>query len=444
MFFDFTEEISLNANALKTYRLLRGLFFAGAILLALYLAVLILFPSRYFYFDFTKPTDNANNIVSPRDGENSPAIDGKISEEKSLVFDTMINENFPEASVDFSLNGNYVNPLSGSISIQKTYRALFYPTGSPIGFKDGTLLKAGADRFIISDDLLRKFSNSAIKNLGYGENQFTQISAEDLKHNVMGEFIDKDSDYPNNSLFKISDNFYMLHAGKLRPFTSPTSFNSQYDPAMAMEKNEDFLGRYPLDENPIGFSDGSLISYADSVFIVSEGQIFPIDNPQTFLDNGFDFADVIPANADEIALYERTKLFNKTSISPTGVVFSSIESPGWFMIKDEKKLPVPSEKVLASWLRKKPVLFSQNEASSCQIKKSGYFFQKNNYTCRLRLSEAGPLYGNAFQFAIVPDTDVQISVLNVTYSRAISVSNLKKSLVSLYNKIVSNYYAPVQ
>lgn len=444
MFFDFTQEISLQGKTLQIYRWLRGLLFVTFLLLAIYLALLILFPSRSFYFTFANPTSNNNTILSPRDESDSPLINGAIAKNKPIIFDTMISENFPDASVDFSLAGNYSKPLSGKISIQKTYRALFYPTDLPIGFKDGTLLKTGSDHFIVSDGYARKFSTLALKNLGFSENQFVQVTADDLKYNPVGDFIDQNSDYPNNSLFKIADTFYIFYNGKLRPFTSVAAFNSQFDASLAIEKDASFLNQYPLDENPIGFSDGSLISYADSIFIVSEGNILPIDNPQTFLDNGFDWNDVIPANADEISLYARTKLFNKNSVSPTGVIFSSIDSSSWFFIKDEKKLPISSEKILASWLHKKPILFSTNDISECRIEKVGYFFQPNNYTCKLQLETSGALYGNEFRFIIEPNLDAKISTINVTYSRAVSLPNLKISLGSFRNKITSNYYAPIQ
>ena len=444
MFFDFTKEISLQGKTLRIYRWLRGMLFVTFLLLAIYLAILVLFPSRHFSFDFTNPTSSSNSIVGPRDMQDVPKTDGMASKENPLVFDTMINESFPDALVNFSLNEDLTSPLSGNISIQKTYRALFYPTGTPIGFKDGTLVKTGFDHFIISNGSLRKFSTLALKNLGFSENQFIQVDANDLKYNPVGDFIAPNDGYPNDSLFKISDNFYMFENGKLRPFTSLAAFNSQYDSSLAIEKNDDFLNQYPLDENPIGFSDGSLISYADSVFIVSEGNVYPIDNPQTFIADGFDWNDVIPANADEIGLYTRTKLFNKTSTNPAGAIFSAVESPLWYVIKDEKKLPIPSEKILNSWLRKKPILFSTSDTAQCQIKKIGYFFQNNSYSCQLKLRDTRALYGNEFRFTLQPDSEIQLSQIDITYSKAINTSNLRSSLAGLYNKITSNYYAPIK
>jgi hypothetical protein len=444
MLFDFTQELSLENRNLKIYQRLRGLFFFLSAVLAIYLAILILFPNRYFYFNFANSTAKDNSIDNPRDNQDTAITNGSVTKEKALIFDTMISESFPNASIDFSLTKNPEADLTGKIFVQKTFRALFYPDGSPLGFKDGTLLKSGSDYFIVSDGKLRKFSTLALKNFSFSDNQFTLVEASDLKYNPVGEIIDQKEGYPNSSLFKIADNFYLLSNGKLRPFTSQSAFNSQYDSSLALEKNEDFLKQYPLDENPIGFSDGSLISYADSVYIVSEGKIFPIDNPQTFINDGFDWNDVQIAGADEISLYERAKLFNKSSINPAGTIFSAEEKPLWFFIKDEKKLPIPSEKILASWLHKKPILFSLNNTGECQIEKGGYFWQTNTYKCDLNMKTAGALYGNEFRFTMTPNSNIQLAEISVDFSKAINKTNLRNSLVSLYNKIISNYYAPVK
>lgn len=447
MLLDFTKELSLTGKNLKIYQRLQRLFFILAFLLGIYLAILILFPSRYFMFNFATPASKDNSIVNPRDADDLPTTNGKILAEKKLIYDTPSSENFPNAQIDFSLNKNSSALQTGNISVQKSFRAIFYPTGNPIGFKDGSLLKNGADYFIISNGALRKFSSNAVNSLGFSENQFTSVTAEDLKYNPTGEAIDQTNTYPDNSLFKITDNLYMLSAGKLKPFTSPQAFASQYAEVQAIAKDENFLKQYPLDENPIGFADGSLISSADSVFIVSEGKIFPIDNPQTFLDNGFDWNDVVSVSADEFSLYEKMKLFNKSSTHPAGTIFSAIEKPEWFFIKDAQKLPVPSEKILASWLHKKPVTFSLKgieSVSNCSIEKNSLLFWKKSYVCKIEFQDPNELYGNNFRFVTTANSNIQINDIQIEFSKAVNTPNLKASLLNLYNKIISNYYAPAE
>jgi len=447
MLFDFTKELPLEGKNLKIYLRLRGLFFILAVLLAIYLAILILFPSRYFTFNFATPASKDNSIVNPRDTDDLPVASGKILAGKNLIFDAPIAENFPNAQVDISLNKNSALIQSGSISVQKSFRAIFYPTGNPIGFKDGSLLKDGADYFIVSDGSLRKFSPSAFSNLGFSEKQFMSVDTTDLAYNPLGEMIEQKDNYPNSTLFKIADNFYIFQNSKLRPFTSQQAFATQYSEAQAIAKDASFLKQYPLDENPISFADGSLISSADSVFIVSEGRVFPIDNPETFLSNGFDWNDVIQAGADELSLYEKMKLFNKSSTHPAGTIFSAVEKPEWFVIKDAKKSPIPSEKILASWLHKKPIAFSLkglDSVSACQIEKNSLLFWQKAYVCKIQFQNPTELYGNNFRFVATTKSDIQINNINIEFSKAVNTPNLKASLLNLYNKIKGNYYAPVE
>ena len=216
---------------------------------------------------------------------------------------------------------------NGTLEVRKSYQAFLYPEKNAIGFKDGTLLKNNNNYYIASQGKLRKFRDDGIASeLGFNRQAFVEVNNEELRYNEAGDDISDSSAYPGDTLFKIKDDYYILTDRSFKKFVSPQAFATQYNENQAISKADNFIDAYPLNENLIGFADGSLISYGVSVFIVSSGKILPVNNTITFSSMGYDWNDVIPASGDEISLYEKDKLFTISSPHPNGTV-----------MKDEKR-----------------------------------------------------------------------------------------------------------
>jgi hypothetical protein len=383
MLWDFTPEIILEDREQKIYRVLRPAFFVLALFAGLYVATLILFPSQYFTFDFLNPNSTKNTLLSPRTENGSQLDHGRFPEQKSVIFSAPVTEKYSSAIISFTLSPKSAPFSAGKVSLKKAYQAFFYPEGEPLGLK-------------------------------------------------------------NASLFEVGDNKYLLDEGVLRPFLSDEAYLSQFDQSQLISKDVSFLKTYPVSEQKIGFADGTLISSPDSIFIVNDGKILPIDSTLTFLANGFHWEDVIRASSDELSFYEKGKLFTLNTPHPNGIVFFATDEKRWFMVKDGQKLPLPSEKIMRSWTKQIPVdvtLQSLDITSGCELQKN--IWPLRTYSCRIDLTNLQNLPGKDFQFETIAASEIKVDSISAQFIRDMNYDNFLFSSSLFYNRIKNNY-APVQ
>lgn len=439
MRFDLTGDIPLAEKNYRLYKKLQIALYAAAFLLASAMAVRVIFDTQNFSFSFANPDSNKNNITAPRYQDTDGLVEkGAIAAGRDLYFDMSSTGIFSEAVIEFPPDEDSPEPGSGSVSVKKAYQAFLYPEGAPIGFRDGTLVKSGGDFFIISKSELRRIEPSALPILGYPSGAFIEASAEELRYNPAGQPVKSGDGYPDHSLFRIEGNYYILEGQQLKRFSSEQAYLSRYEPDQAIDKNADFLSGYAADGTPVGFSDGTLISYGESVYIVSGNNILPINNPVTFLEKGFAWENVIAAGADEIELYEKTKLFTIKNAHPDGAVFATDTNHNYFMVRGLEKHPLPSKNILDSWLKHSPITVSEKslEASSrCDIKKD-YF---GSYSCEIPISDLQQLGGANYEFVMKLDNSAKIDRLDVSFKKDISRANLVVFLRDIYNKIKNRY-----
>lgn len=438
--FDLTKEVKLDNKELSLYKRFQALVYVLAAILAVYFASLILFPTAYFTFSFLTPDSTKNSVVSPRDENRNFLEKGSFPLEKSAYFDTMLNGNYSKVSVAFTLNKKSELPEDAIVKVRKSYQAFLYPEGDPIGFKDGTLLKSSGNYFIVSNGSLRQFASfSTASNMEFQESSFKNATSEDLKFNPSGEKISDANSYPDGSTFRVGNDYYILKEQKLSKFVSENAFKSQYDSEVALEKNEDILKKYPASEEISGFGDGSLLSYGESVFIVSGGNILPVNDAATFTSMGYDWNDVIPASGDEISLYAKAKLFTINSVHPSGTVYKTQDDSHWFMVKDGQKHPLPSEAISQSWTKKNPVLVSSKSLEmqdGCTLRKETF---SRAYSCEFSVENIQENLGKDYEFEISSANEMRADALNVEFKKSINMSNLKLSLLDMFNKIKLNY-----
>lgn len=439
MSFDLTGEIKLNKKNYQLYRRLQALFYAFCFFIFAYLIYLLLFPTQEFNFSFVSP--NKGNVINPRDEKRNPITDGKFSAEQKINFDTSLSGNFSKIKLTFAPAKESRKPENSHISLRKSYHAFLYPEGQPIGFKNGTLIKKNGDLYLISSEKLRKFANPSIATtLGFNQDAFLTVSNNnDLQYSPTGEEITAIDNYPTDSLFKIEGLYYRLNdSGKLEKFVSAGAFHSQYDEILSIAKNTDFLNNYTLAENQIGFADGSLISYGLSVFIVSKNRIYPIGDPDIFLNQGYIWNDIIPISGDEFSFYQKEKIFTLASIHPDGTIFFTPDSKKWYIIDNEQKRELPSEIIARSWLKKKPIEIlgtSLEILGSCDLTK-GIF---GNYSCFIPLNDREDTAGKYYEFRFVSNNELRIDNINLVYEKNITTQNLKLALRNMIIKIKARY-----
>ncbi len=439
---DFTREITLNEKEQRIYKAIRTTAYVGALLIISYALFRVLFPTQYFYFSFLNPSLGKNTLNPHRENGES-VTHGIIASDQKMYFNAALNGIYSKAIIRFKANDEEANPLSGLIQARKSFQAFLYPEESPLGFKDGTLIKNQENYYIISRGALRKFSGYSLSSLGFPFQSFQEVSSQDLEYNPGGTDILTEDGYPDAAIFKIEDAYYMLWNNILRRFVSKAAFESQYDSGQAIEKSEDFIKNYELSEDLIGFSDGSLISYGDSAFVVSQDNMFPINNPVTFEAMGYVWEDIIPVNGDEFSLYKKEKLLNISSAHPYGTIFYAPDGPegsAWYITRHNRKRKFASSAIANSWLKKSPIVSSIKSLdviNQCKIEARDNF--TGWYACEVHIQSMQSLTGKDYEFEVKFNNKAKMDSVDIEFKKEINWSNMKSSLKTLFNRIIINY-----
>jgi hypothetical protein len=438
--FDLTKEIKLDEKNQRLYQRLQAFLYAFCFSLLVVLAYLILFPTQEFNYSFISP--NKGNVINPRDDKNNPIADGIFLAEQKSYFDASLVGSFSEIKISLTPDRQSIKPENYRIDLRKSHKAFLYPEGSPIGFKNGTLLRNKTDYFLVSNGELRKFGSRAFAGaLEFTEDAFIAIDDQaELQNNPRGTDIINTRNYPADTLFEIEDNYYRLNnGGQLEKFVSTRAFHSQYAQNSAIPKSADFLATYQLAQAQIGFADGSLVSYGSSAYVVSGNKIYPIGDPDIFINQGYDWNDLITIDGDEFSFYEKQKLFTLTSAHPDGTIFSDPVSGNWYLISAGQKHRLFSEQIARSWLvGKKPISISDQSLeilASCNLEKELF----GNYSCLLPLDDKKDTAGKYYEFTFVAKNDLKIDNLNLLYEKNMTIPNLKLALRSMILKIKARY-----
>jgi hypothetical protein len=437
--FDLTKEIHLDKKLRKQYTILRASLHVVFLLTMLFVMYRILFPIVPLDFLMDTPNSIKNTLASMHlektgqfpEKKNVPAND-------SLVFSANPVGHFSKASITFTTEKNSADVENANVKIQKSYQAFFYPTGGPMGFKDASLLSTpDAKYYFVSNGKIRKFANiDIIVKLGYPKSAFVDVSLDDIKLNKAGDDIVSTEQYPDDTLFAIDDVYYQLKNEQLFAFISPQAFLSQYDGVSAIAKKTDFLSRYPVSETLLGFRDGILVSSADSVFILSQGKSYPIENAETFLSLGFAWEDVTPVSANELSIYAKQKQFTNNFPHPDGTIFLDKKANQYFIIKNKQKLTLSSDAIIKAYSKQKPILASISDAKteiSCKLQKN--IFQSNTYSCEASLESLSSFIGNGYQVTTAFPKNITITTVNATFSTPISLDSFKTSLSIIKTRI---------
>jgi hypothetical protein len=383
--FDLTKKIKLEPELYKKYKMARFVLHFVFLIGVFFVANRILFPSLPLDFSFANANSLKNTLVSPRLNNLTFPEKGSVSAQNKFIFNANPIGNFSDAIITFTTDKNSKNIANTSITMRKSYTAFFFPEGTPIGFKNGTLLNNIFDDsyYIVSNGVLRKFSDRVmISKLGYAKNSFLPVSSADLTYNEIGKDIVDTNTYPDDTLFIIDDIYYQMKNQQLSPFVSTRAFLSQYETNQAIVKNNDFLANQTVSETYLGFADGTLASFDVSAFILSGNKSYPIINADTFVRMGFNWKDVVALDPEELGLYEKQKSFTRDQSHPDGTLFLDQKTKTYFVIKDGQRHPIKSSVIEKTYSKQNPVLANSEESgisATCTLKKNLLSF--NTYSC---------------------------------------------------------------
>ena len=439
--FDLTEKIRFTPPLQKKYIRARILLHFVFFLSLIYIANRVLFPSQALDLFFDNINSTKNTIVNPRADDGKIPPKGLIPNGNTFTFNANPIGNFSSVTFAFDTDKNF-NAENAIVSARKSYQAFFYPIGKPLGFKSGSLLTTSdGNYYIVSNGLLRWFANTnIILEFGYPKDSFISISNENLKYNSSGPDIISSNTYPDDSLFIIDDKYYQLKNGQLLSFVSNRAYLSQYQVIQAIAKNEDFFNIYPASEMSLGFSNATLGSAGESVFILSDGKSYPIADFNTFLQMGFSWDNVIALESDELGAYEQQKQFNLNQAHPDGTLFSDKKTNTYFLIDNGEKRPILNGEILGTYPKQNIIEVDQEGSQkklTCLLKKQ--FLKSNTYGCEMPLEEIANVIGNDYEIKVQFNSETKIKHVNLNFSTPIAWSNLRLSLSKIKENLKSNY-----
>jgi hypothetical protein len=244
-------------------------------------------------------------------------------------------------------------------------------------------------------------------------------------------------------LFRIDGNIYLLSEGILSRFTSEAAALSRYEPSDIADEDPSFLTRYPISDEWIGFRPGTLLSFADGVFVVyGETEIRPIGSAEIFQAIGYDWNDIIPASEEEIGIYKRGKIILPGTLHAPGTLFYDTDAATYFTIDGaDYRRPITDPSFISFFLRHTHAIpvseRSLETASRCTLR-AGTLFPRE-YSCEASLENIRTITGNDYQFTITAPSDIDIESMTITLNRSPEQGNFLSTLRQLKSRLLDRY-----
>lgn len=347
----------------KSYLIGRIFLYAVFIFLSFSFAFRVIFPTIPFSFNFNTPQSTRNTFLNPRnEAGQTPITNGNLDRNQTLIGNFESPGTFSRIRVSFALTKKSPENVRFKAYLSRSYRSFFFP---------------------IDETPLASFEHPPLYR-----------DAQDI--------------------------YYAEIDGALKRFVSTEAYLSRYPESFAVPLTSKTAQTIPLSDEWIGFRVGSLLSFADGVFLVtSEREIRPFGNPDIFLSMGYRFDNVIPAHEEEVGIYERGRILLYGAPQSDGTVFQDKDSGAYLLVRDQKLRPITSPEYRKFILEHTaPIIASlslRNTALSCTPVSSWY--HKKTFTCDMPESALPPGFGNTFQLSLrnnTQDTDADLDALTVS------------------------------
>ncbi|MDP3957666.1 MAG: hypothetical protein Q8Q10_04155 [bacterium] len=374
------------------YRILRAILWAAVISFVIVFALRALFPTLIFSFNFKTPSSSKNNLLAPRSPDTTPRTNGKIEAGGMLVADVGVVGDFSQAATSLTLEKKSAVPDTLAFSLRRSYRSFFLPTGPPV------------------------------------------------------------TSFPEESLYRVDTTYYALRdgpastrlseAGTLYPFVSDNAYLSRYPADFALPENKDFLTRYPVSEEWIGFRIGSIVSFADGAFlIVSDTEMRPIGSADIFLALGYRFEDVRPVSEEELGIYKRGRIFLLGANHPDGTLLLDRDTDTYYLVDGGFKHPLLDAPYRDFIIKQQAPIVTSSQASvqhaDCTLL-PGLFGQ--TFACATPLDALRSGNGPDFEIRISQgNTDIDINTLQVSFNTEKSAKNMLTLLSQIKQRILTRF-----
>ena len=375
----------LAPSQLSLYYKLRILLWISIIVGGILFSLSILFPRIILFVDF-----NVSNPLKEADlqfslSENPSFLsDGKITAHTKVKVSASHIGDFSSTTIKFRLEKNSPTPKNINVTIRKANQAAFLPIGEPI----------------------------------------------------------KTASEP--TIFLVDNTYYLLHEKTLIPFISEAAYRSRYPEGHILAKTtSDIFRQYTKIEQPIGFRIGSLLSFADGVFIVmSETEIRPIGSAEIFLALGYHFENVKPVSEEELGIYNRGRIILISTPYGDGTLFRDRESDTVFITDQGMLRPIQNEEQRI-FLQKEQIpidirLSDTQETISCLL--TSHWFPQT-YTCTTPINILEDNLGYSYEITIdqTEDTTIELRNLRISLDTHATRENAQRLLSKIKQSILARF-----
>jgi len=199
--------------------------------------------------------------------------------------------------------------------------------------------------------------------------------------------------------------------------------------------------RLPEVTDPNGITDGSLVSYGDSVYLISKSKSYPIDSVDTFMAQGYSWDDVKPISPDELATYAKQKLFTLWSPHPDGTIFKT-DSGQYYIIEEGQKHKLVFDNI-SQLPPRQPILVSEKSLEifqSCSVEKQMLTWR--TYKCEIPVASLQSLLGMDYEFSASTNAAIKMDNLRVEFKKDVSLANFKSKVREIIARVKNNYIRP--
>lgn len=374
----------------RLYFVLRTFMFAIFLFIAYSAIRAFLLPSQYFSYSFGTQTAK-NTLSDPIITDETPlSKNGRLPKNTPLRTYAGTFGNFTSINVNLGLDRNSAAPETIDLSVRKSFRAFFFPDGSPVEAA------------------------------------------------------------PKDRAFSAEGALYLWDGKKTFPFLSEAAALSRFDQADITPASDDFLRIFPPENDLASFRIGSLLSNDEGVFAVTDKEtIRPIGSPEIFTSLGFDWNNVIPADGEELRFYQRGKVLSFDAEQPDGTLFRDRDNGTVWLINGRERHRMENG-AYTTFLSKKttPIEVSSRAletSATCILKKHFITLFGATYSCTIPIAALDAFPGENYEFTIRSQDDLHITSMNTTFMIDPADNNLPivmRQLGQLRDQLQSRYQKP--
>ncbi len=155
-----------------------------------------------------------------------------------------------------------------------------------------------------------------------------------------------DQVYPEGTLVKTKDDpkVYLIQDGKIRPFANWTALTTRFDPKLIITIPESELSRYESGTE-ISYPNFSILKQGNDYYLLDYDQLRPFENADTVKKLGYHPDEIIDVNLSEIESLPRGKTITTNTTAPTGELVRIKETKKLYFAEDNILYPLVDEKL---------------------------------------------------------------------------------------------------